>query len=234
MARLFAAFACFLSLLFAAALHAHDVWLEQDGEVFLLHYGHRPSGHGGEATIDYDPGIVKAVHCIDVDGRRVEARAGMQVPLRITGACAALHVLTSSGFWSRTVEGLRNQPASELDGVLRSWEAVEGVKHMSAWSVALAKPLTGALEITPLADPFAAVPGDKLRLLVTLGGEPQAGAAVAYDGDTRGLTDQHGRINIRVRHPGTQFISASIELPRDDDRAELAIHAGTLVFELPR
>lgn len=223
-----------LLLLVATPLNAHDLWLEQGDDDFLLHYGHRPSGHSGEATIDYAPGIVKAVHCVDADGRTMETSAGTQAPVRITGPCAALHVLTSSGFWSRTIEGLRNQPASELDGVLRSWQAVEGVKHMSAWSTALATPLTGALEITPLADPFAAAPGDKLRLLVTLEGEPLPGTAVAYDSDTRGVTGRDGRINIRVRHPGVQFITASFESPRSDGQAELTIHAGTLMFELPQ
>jgi nickel transport protein len=213
---------------------AHDLWLAPAEDGFVLLYGHRTSAHAGEATIDYDPAIVKAVDCFDAAGERQDAQASDQHPVQISGECAALHVLTSSGFWSRTTEGLRNSRPAELSSVLRSWESIEGVKHLGAWSEALANPLTGALEITPLNDPFAVRPGGKLRLLVTLDGAPRPGAPVAYDGDTRGVTDASGLVNIRVRHGGAQFITASFDAPRADGLADLTIHATALVLQPPR
>lgn len=213
---------------------AHELWLEPADDGFVLLHGHRTSAHEGAAVIDYDPAIVKAVDCFDVTGKRRVAHASDQHPVRIAGECAALHVLTSSGYWSRTTEGLRNRPPGELSGVLRSWESIEGVKHLGAWSGALAKPLTNALEITPLNDPFAVTPGGKLRLLVTLDGAPRPGAPVAYDGDTRGVTDASGLVNIRVRHGGVQFITASFDAPRADGLADLTIHATALVLQAPQ
>jgi nickel transport protein len=218
----------------AADAAAHDLWLEPAEAGFVLLYGHRTAAHDGEALIDYDPAIVRAVECFDLAGARRHVEATRERPVRILGDCAAVHVLTSSGFWTRTTEGLRNRPADELSGVLRSWESIESVKRLEAWSAALAKPLTAAMEITPLHDPFAVAPGGKLRLLVTLDGAPRPGAAVAYDGETRGVTDAAGRVNLRVRAGGTQFITASFEAPRTDRRAERTLHATTLLLQLPQ
>lgn len=218
----------------ATSATAHDLWLERDADGFVLLHGHRSSAHEGEARLDYDPAIVKAVDCFDMHGARRDAQADNGQPVRIASECAVLHVLTSTGFWARTTEGLRNRAPSELSGVLRSWESIEGVKHMDAWSAPLAKPLTAALEITPVNDPFGVAPGGKLRLLVTLGGAPRPGALVAYDGETRGVTDAAGQVNIRVRHGGPQFITASVDAPRTDGRADLTIHATALLLELPK
>ncbi|MEI2419422.1 DUF4198 domain-containing protein, partial [Arthrospira platensis SPKY2] len=128
---------------------------------------------------------------------------------------------------------LLNQPAAELAGVLRSWESIEGVKWLGRWSEALAAPVSGALELSPLSDPFAVRPGAKLTLLVTLDGAPLPGATVTYDGEPRGVTDSRGQVNIRLRHTGLQVIGAGFEAPRHDGRADITIHATALQFELP-
>jgi nickel transport protein len=212
---------------------AHDLWLERDGEGFLLQYGHRHSGHAGEERLTYDPAMVRELYCFEIDGAPLPATRGDEYPVRIDGPCAALHVLTSTGFWARTSEGLRNQPASELKGVLRSWESVEGVKFLDAWSESLAAPLTPALKLIPLQDPFALKPGAKLRLLVSFEGMPRTGVTVAYDGEPRGVSDAGGHVNIRLRRRGSQAISASFETLRDAALAELTIHATVLNFDLP-
>jgi nickel transport protein len=226
-----AAFA--VALLWASPGAAHDLWLERDGDEFVLQYGHLHSAHAGEERLAYAPGMVRDVRCTDVHGALRNAPPGATYPVRIPGPCAALHVLVSSGFWSRTVQGLRNQPAAELDGVLRSWESIEGVKRLDRWSEALAAPVSGALELSPLSDPFAVRPGAKLSLLVTLEGAPLAGATVTYDGEPRGVTDSRGQVNIRLRHPGLQLIGAGFEAARDDGRADITIHATLLQFDLP-
>ncbi|MCK7577697.1 MAG: hypothetical protein MZV65_19130 [Chromatiales bacterium] len=56
--------------------------------------------------------------------------------------------------------------------------------------------------------------------------------AVAYDGEPRGGTDADGRINIRLRHGGVQLISASFDEPLQDARADKAVRATVLQFQL--
>lgn len=226
-------FALALITLIPAAGMAHELWLEPASGGMVLRYGHSHSSHDGEALIAYGPDFVKAVDCVQGDGRALDIVSSSTAPLLIQDECAVLHVLVSSGFWARTTRGLRNQPAAELDGVLRSWESFEGVKRIESWSEALAQPLSNALEVTPRHDPFRLRPGDKLRLQVTLEGRPVQGATVAYDGEPRGVTDSQGAVNIRIRHGGTQFVSAGLDAPRNDGRADTTIHATALMFVLP-
>jgi nickel transport protein len=220
-------------LLIAWPAWAHDLWLERHADGLLLQYGHRHSGHEGNEIEAYPADMVLAVDCFAADGTPGSVAHSAGTPVIFSGPCEALHVLTSSGFWTRTTQGLRNQPASELTGVLRSWESVEGVKRLEAWSPALAQPLTRSLELTPKTDPFSLRPGDKLRLLVSFEGAPRAGVTVAYEGEPRGISDSSGHVNIRIRHAGFQAIGASFELPRDDGLADVTVHATALNFEIP-
>jgi nickel transport protein len=142
-------------------------------------------------------------------------------------------VTTSSGYWTKTAWGTTNVPKTGVAGVLESWLSEETIKRIERWTAAAARPLAERLELTPLADPLALAPGDKLRLLVTLGGRPVAGVPVAYDGDVRGTTAADGTIALRIRRPGLQMIRASAEAPLADGRADTVVRAATLNFELP-
>jgi nickel transport protein len=75
-------------------------------------------------------------------------------------------------------------------------------------------------------------PGDKLRLLVMLDGKTVAGAAVSYDGRLRGITDENGRINIRIRRAGLQMIQATLSLPYPGPEADETVHTTMLNFEV--
>jgi nickel transport protein len=230
---LYAVSACLGTLFPVAHGAAHDLWLEREGDHFVLQYGHRHSGHEGEARVPYDPGVVREIHCVAIDGTLRAIAPGNEYPVRIAGDCAALHVVTSSGYWTRTTHGLRNQPASELPGVLRSWASIESVKHLEAWSEALSSPIGTGLELTLLEDPFALEPGAKLRLVASFEGSPRKGVTVTYDGEARGISDAAGRVNVRIRRHGMQVVGAGFEAPRNDRLADSTSHAAVLTFELP-
>jgi nickel transport protein len=90
------------------------------------------------------------------------------------------------------------------------------------------------LEITPTVDPFKVAIDDKLTVLVTENRKPKSGVPVAYQGETRGATGEDGRIAIRIRTGGMQLVSASIEVPLSDGKADTVIRATALQFELPK
>jgi nickel transport protein len=219
-------------LLWGRLTVAHELWLAAEGDQLVLRYGHTGAVHTGEADLPYPRSHVLRVDCVDDQGEPIPAEVSPEVPLRISGACAATCVLFSSGYWSETPFGTRNLPADEAKAPLRSWQSLESVKRLDAWSPALAVPVTADLELTPLEDPFALSVGDKARLLVTLAGEAVAGAIVSYDGKERGQTDRHGRINIRLRRGGRQFLQAGLTVPGDGTHCDEVIHVATLVFEL--
>jgi nickel transport protein len=223
----------FVLLLLAPATHAHDYWLEAVGEDYLLHRGHRFSRHGGEEEVPFDPSIVTGAHCLrraDAAPRPTEISSGY--PPRIGGPCLALVVAADSGYWSQTLTGTKNQAKDELFGVLRSWHALESVKRVEGWNERLRQPLSDGLELVFTRDPFGLSPGDKLRLMATLGGAPARGATVAYDGDPRGVTGEDGRINLRIRHEGLQVITASLEEPLGSAKADKRVRSTVLMFDI--
>jgi nickel transport protein len=215
------------------SVRAHDLWLEPTAGGWVLRYGHRPGGHSGAETLPL-PGehILRATALTaarDTLGVALaEARAG-----RWPANAPALFVLTSSGVWTRSTEGTRNLPPSQVAHPLGSWRSVESVKGVARWLPVLARPLTAEFELVPAGDPFQVAVGDKLTLIAYRGGKPAAGVTVAYAGEPRGLTDAAGRVNIRLRAPGLQHIQASLETPLTGGEADKLIETTALDFLLP-
>ena len=222
----------FLLAFFAGFASAHDYWFERDAKGYALFQGHLHSSHSGEARVAYDPAIVKAVQCLRAEGDVVAPMPVRAYPVRIEQACAAVLAHTNSGYWSQTLNETVNKPKSEVRGAIRGWLAQETIKRVDAWSAKVARPVSDDLELTPLDDPFALKPGDKLRVLATWRGKPRRGIAVAYDGDTRGATGGDGLVNIRIRHPGTQILSASFEENVREPNADRIVHGAILQFDL--
>lgn len=221
-----------LIAILAGAPQAHDLWVERQGNIQTLQYGHERSGHEGAKKLEYKPEQVKDATCYGSDGRETRADTGRVYPVTLKGQCAASWFLTSSGYWSKTSYGTKNLAKTEAGAVIDSWLSVESVKRMDAWSGALARPLTRELELVPLANPLGLKAGDKLRLMATLDGKPVAGVTVAYFGHPRGVSGADGRVNVRLQQPGFQLIQASLETPLADGKADKLIQSTALQFEI--
>jgi nickel transport protein len=225
---LFALLAC------ASLAQAHDLWLEKSGKHWTLYQGHRHSVHAGAETMAYGSNFVTTTACLDARGAKRPLAVAGTAPWTASGDCAALLLEMSSGYWSKTPWETKNVPKNEAQGAIRSWLSKDSLKRIEQWAAPFAQPLGQGLEIVPTGDPFALKPDDKLIVRIFLAGKPQANVPVAYHGDTRGETDPDGRIAIRLRHGGVQLISASVELPLKDGKADVEILAATLQFELPK
>jgi nickel transport protein len=209
---------------------AHDLWIERAGALHTLTYGHERSGHEGAARLELKPETVKQALCISAEGRapRTEQRTSS-----LKGDCAASQFVVSTGYWSKTPYGTKNLPKNEAGAVLESWHSMETVKRIDRWGAALAQGLTQELELTPTDNPLRLRVGDKLRVRAWFQGKPAAGVTVAYFGKPRGVTDDQGYVNVRLQQPGFQLLQASLERPLNDGKADKAIHAAALQFELP-
>ncbi|MCK4511195.1 DUF4198 domain-containing protein, partial [bacterium] len=199
---------------------------------YVLYYGHAHASHGGAEYIEYEPEDVLGVECFDSSGASRVLPVGDTYPLRVRGECAACWFLISSGYWTKTPYGTRNLAKDEVEHVIESWRSLESVKRIDVWCESLRDPLTDGLEIVPLIDPLSLTPGEKLRLKITFEGDPVEGAVVAYGGKVRGLSDEDGLVNVRIKAAGFQSVSASIRIPIESDKADLEIHTGFLNFEL--
>jgi nickel transport protein len=211
---------------------AHDLWLERDSAGYALYQGHRHSAHAGAEVVSYEAAAVRSASCLDAGGSVRPLATGNAHPVKLAGDCAALLVSFSTGYWTKTAWETRNVPRTGVAGVMKSWLSEDAVKRIDRWTPAVAQPLSAGLEITPTGDPFKLVIDDKLTVLVTENRKPKSGVPVAYQGDTRGVTGDDGRISIRIRQGGMQLIAASIEAPLSDGKADTVIRATALQFEL--
>jgi nickel transport protein len=222
-------------LCLASSVGAHDYWFEPDaanGDI-LMFRGHRYSDHEGIALEPYDPSVIESAVCLGEGADAAQEFFDRIYPMRLPAGCAAYFIFLDAGTWIRTPHGIANVSRQASDGA-ESWKALESVKVIRAWDAQrLTQPISNELDIIPSSDPFALEPGEKIRLRIMLDNHPVAGAAVAYHGNFRGLTDRDGRINIRLRHHGLQVISASIEEPLDSGEADRLVRSAVLQFEMP-
>lgn len=218
--------------LISAPLPAHDLWIERDALLHTLSYGHERSGHEGAKRLEYRPETVRQAGCYGASGREQKAERGKAYPVTLKGDCAASWFLASSGYWSKTPYGTKNLPRNEAGAAINSWLSVEAVKRIDRWGEGLARPLTGELELAPIDNPLGLKTGDKLRLRAYFQGKPAAHVTVAYFGKPRGVTGADGAINIRLQEPGLQLVQGSMELPLNDGKADKAVHATSLQFEI--
>jgi nickel transport protein len=221
-----------LAVAFAQNANAHEYWIEKAGNRFVLQQGHKTAAHAGETRVTFDPAIVAQTTCTRKDGGALPLKAKGSPP-GVDGDCAQISFHLSSGYWTKTPYDTVNKPRTEVRSALQSWLSQETVTRIDHWLPAMAKPNVAGLFIALAADPAGLKPGDKFALRTLLDGRPAPGVAVAYDGEPRGATDGEGRINLRVRHGGLQQVSASIETPLNDGKADTLIRGATLNFMLP-
>jgi nickel transport protein len=222
-----------LSCLPARPARSHEFWIARTNDAFTLHSGHSAHSHGNADQMAYNPAFVQSVRCLGRDGAEVKAVTSTGYPVVVQSPCDALLVDFSSGYWTKTPYGLKNQPKNEVKAPLESWRSKEVIKRLDAWSDALSRPLSSSIEIVPLEDPWTLREGKKLHLVLMRDKKPAPSCPVAYDGDTRGMTDDAGRVNIRIRHGGIQIIQASYTEPGDGVTSDRTVHTATLVFQLP-
>jgi nickel transport protein len=223
-----------LLLVWPLAGSAHDLWLEKEDGGYTLFQGHRHSAHAGAEIVPYQAAAVKSAVCLDQDGQSKRLIPGKSYPVKFSAECTAILVSFSTGYWTKTTWETRNAPKTGLTGVLKSWLSEESVKRVERASPTTDQPIGSGLEITPVGNPFKVAVGGKLVVQITDNKKPMAGVPVAYQGDARGLTGPDGKIAIRLRQAGVQLISASLDVPLDDGKADSAIRTSTLQFELPR
>lgn len=212
---------------------SHEFWITKKDASYILHSGHAAHSHGEQEETHYDRAFVQGVQCIDEGGKLTKPAINTGFPLTIQGPCGAVMVDFSSGYWTKTPYGLKNLPKNEAKAPVESWYSKELIKRLDVWSDALARPLTTSLELVPLEDPLKLKEGRKLHLQLMRNGKPAAACPVAYDGDTRGMTDETGKVNIRIRHGGLQIIQASFSEPTDGVKSDKTVTTATLVFQLP-
>ncbi len=208
---------------------AHDLWIEEENGTYKLLYGHKHSSHSGESVIEYKPEYVKYIKC--QKGHKVEdISTENKYPITFSKDCDAVFVMFSSGYWTKTVYGTKNVSKENEKQVVKSWLSFESVKYVKNLTLKAQQPLSDDLEIVPTSDLSKIKTGDKLRLRLFYKGKPAKDVVVAYDDKPRGTTDPDGNINITVKKPGFQVISASVTEKEDGVKTDERIITTNLNF----
>jgi len=213
-------------------VHAHDLWLEPQGEVLVLRYGHR----GGD-LLDLDAAKVKIVRCQRGGAPAVDVRRASKPgpkELRTPSRCDVASAFLDGGFWSLTPDGERNLPRTEVPDAVRSWRSKQFAKWIDVRSPVAGAVLGDELEIVPVGDLSRVRQGDKATFRVLWQGNPAAGAVLAIDHKPLGETDASGECRVKVRAAEVESVSVTLKRPLGTPEADTLLSEASLTFEVAR
>lgn len=199
------------------SLFSHDVWIVPDQTGGTFHYGHRAPETGEAKTLPFDPTAVTK-----------SCRTASGDTTGWNGTCDELLARYAGGSWSKTFDGTQKGDRSAHPDALYSWESVEIVRFVRR---PLA-PVTEGFALVPAGPLTKARIGKRFTFRTVLDGKPLPGIPVAYFGSTRGVTDGDGKINIRLRHPGIQQITASYTAKSSKTNIDKKVTSYSLNFEV--
>ncbi len=220
----------FVLILISSLSFSHNMWIERQGNFYVLHYGHRHSTHGGKKEIRYDSNNVLEVQCFDENLKAQKVDILKEYPLKIFGNCSNLYILFSSGYWTKTPYGTENLPKNKVKMAVDSWLSYESIKYIENFPKL--NPISNKLEILPLNDVFSLKEGEKMRFKVFFNKKPISNVPVAYNGKPMGLTDEEGKINIKLRERGFQYIEVSYKEEVKKEEMNKIIYTSILNFEV--
>jgi len=216
----------------AAAASAHDYWIEKRGDGYAAVYGH------GDQRLEYEPGRLKNATVYSASGKILDYRKEIQskaIIIRPSGSACLILADLESGYWSKTIYGLKNLPRRKATRPIESFKAYHYSKSIISGGEAAIKPLEGLkLDIVPLKNPLELRSGDALQLKVLLGGKPLAGATVEGDHQKAGVTDREGLVKVVLKKGRQIFTVEQREPLKNDPDADFIDTTTTLTFEVNR
>lgn len=212
--------------------HAHDLWLEPQGDHLVLRYGHR----GGE-QLSLDTGKVKGLLCARGRFPAVDVRAsskGSTKDLRTPELCDVAGAFLDGGYWSLTPDGEKNLPRNQVPDAVRSWQSRQFAKWIDVRSPGASTVLVAEMEIVPVSDLSTVRQGDKATFRVLWQGKPVAGAICAIDHRPLGETDADGQCRVKVRAPDVESMSVTLKRPLGAPEADTLVAEASLTFQVAR
>lgn len=221
----------FLLLSPVTGVLAHDFWIEQTGNEYVLVFGH------GSNREDYPPEKIKGVRAFDGMGKGIaiqQEKRGKGILLTPAETPALLAVEIDSGYWSKTIYGWKNLPKRKAVRVVEGIRTFHYTKALLSRGAATLRPMEEfALDIVPLADPFSVREGDTLAIQVFLYGKPLPDIEVTGNNHQQvAATDREGTGRITLAK-GRQLLSVTHkEARKGDPDADFTSFTVTVTFEV--
>lgn len=224
-----------LVLLFTQAAFAHHLWIEKEGNVFKILWGHPPEIN------PYDPEKLKEVKAFDNKGKETEVERKNDKEMVYISSKADISMMVVSlegGYLVTTPDGKKRLTKREaakaglqvVDAVYSSQFA----KGLFAYSNSIVKPSGLRFEIVPLKNPYKLKPNEILPVRIYFDGKPLEGATVeAGNHAEAGKTDKAGNYSLKVPEKGMQIILAKYRIPtKDNPDADYLSYTAVLTFEV--
>jgi len=200
-------------------LFSHDMWIDKTPH-YTFYYGHLIPKQGESKTLKHNPNYLSKAICLTKNPIRSDLKT-----------CDIYTVIYHSGYWTKTPFGTKNLPKTEVKYPLKSWESRDTITYIERYVPT--HPLKNELTLLPIAPFHHLKKGDKITLEVRYQGHPIPNVPVAYFGHTRGLSDEQGHINIRLRTEGLQQLTATYTAPLKSPKADHRVLNATLNFRIP-
>jgi cobalt/nickel transport system permease protein len=215
----------------SSTLYAHDFWIEQKGNDFVLIYGH------GTQREEFETTKVKDIRAFDDLGKPIEVRRERTVKgllLKPVEQPALLVAEIDDGYWSKTIYGWKNLPKRKASRVVEASRSISYSKALVSWSDIARKPSSDLkLEIIPLRNPFELKAGDSLPVRVLFQGTPLPAETVeGSEHEKVATTDRDGVANVRLTQSHQVIKIAHRERLKDDPDADYFNVTTTLTFEV--
>ncbi|MFA4915261.1 MAG: DUF4198 domain-containing protein [Syntrophales bacterium] len=225
----------FIILLFAHTAFAHHFWIEKEGALYNVFWGHYPEAG------PYEPERVKEVKAFDAKGKAVTLERKNEkdkVCFLSKQEVSVIMISSEGGFLVTTPEGKKRITKREAQKagaqVIDSVYYSQYAKSLFGYSSAAKKPAGVNFEIVPLENPFVLKHGEPLPLKVYFDGKPADSVTVTINNSKETVkTDKEGTAHVKMSEKGRQFVVAKKRIPtQNNPDADYLSFTTVLGFEL--
>lgn len=223
-----------------SAAHAHGIWFAERSNELALVYG---VGADDLNMVKRRP-LIKSVTAYDDAGNPVAVSLVQTDRLLLVNTDsnpAVVAAILDNGTWTKTTEGeWLKKTKDEVPNAAVSTANFKYAVHIRAPLRQPIGPIAGhTLQVVPVDKALPELLGQPLKLRITYGGEPVAGARVLADYVTDpdaqpAISEADGSVTIKVRNQGLNVVTAIFDAPAEDPKkADKVEHLATLSFVLP-
>jgi nickel transport protein len=224
-----------ISFLFTQSVFAHHLWIEKEGGLYKVLWGHPPE------TSPYEPEKLKEARAFDSDGKEAPLTRKNEkgaVYLASKSDVSMISVSFEGGYLVTTPDGKKRVTKREAEKtglqIIDSVYSTQYAKGLFVCSENTTKASGLKFEIVPLKNPCKMKPNEGVPLRIYFEGKPLEGATVETGNHAEaGRTDKDGNFSIKVSAKGMQIILAKYRIPaKDNPDADYLSYTTVLTFEV--
>ncbi|MEW6571762.1 MAG: DUF4198 domain-containing protein [Nitrospirota bacterium] len=203
----------------AQTASAHHLWIEKEGDRFMVGWGHPPE-------IDpYEPNRIREAQGFDVKGKKITLEREDEKDKVYLSSKADISMITLSfegGYLVSTTEGKRRLTRREAQKsglqVIDSFYSLQFVKSLFANSDAVTRPAGLRFEIVPFKNPSDLKAGESLAVRVLFEGKPLGGVSLEQEAHREITeTDEKGMARVQISKGRRQVIVAKHRVAAKDN-----------------